>query len=231
MLQGTLNRRLVQAQLEERVRSHLHKLQKLLSELGDTSIRLLLMPLKQMHALWLRVNSKISSKPPSSDLLKNRKTRNSKVNQMQIAQAKTWRTTRTSRKTQRIWSRRLGNFASRKFVSYGHTELAIEPTKVEKQQVAQLAERPIEIVEYHRHSCQCQHCEPYRVQTGHHQVKTWESDYKHFSDGWETTDICHTKTTSFAVVTGANRDWGRTLVKTNQRVEQAIAALVLELSA
>ena len=33
-----------------------------------------------------------------------------------------------------------------------------EPIKVETQQVAQLVAQPIEVVEYHRHSCQCRSC-------------------------------------------------------------------------
>lgn len=43
-----------------------------------------------------------------------------------------------------------------------------EPIKIEKQQVAQLVERPIEIVEYHRHRCCCQHC-------GNLQTADWSS--------------------------------------------------------
>jgi transposase len=43
-------------------------------------------------------------------------------------------------------------------VTCGQTGFETEPVKVEKQQVAQLVERPIEIVEYHHYSCQCQHC-------------------------------------------------------------------------
>lgn len=40
----------------------------------------------------------------------------------------------------------------------GTQEFAAEPVAVQVQQVAQLVERPIEIVEYQRHSCQCVHC-------------------------------------------------------------------------
>jgi len=40
----------------------------------------------------------------------------------------------------------------------GTQEFAAEPVVVQVQQVAQLVERPIEIVEYQRYSCQCAHC-------------------------------------------------------------------------
>lgn len=40
----------------------------------------------------------------------------------------------------------------------GTQEFAAQPVAVQVQQVAQLVERPIEIVEYQRHSCQCVHC-------------------------------------------------------------------------
>jgi transposase len=37
-------------------------------------------------------------------------------------------------------------------------DFSSEPIKIETQQVAQLVERPIEIVEYQRHTCVCEHC-------------------------------------------------------------------------
>lgn len=39
-----------------------------------------------------------------------------------------------------------------------HKELFGEPIKIETQQVAQLVDRPIEIVEYQRHTCICGKC-------------------------------------------------------------------------
>lgn len=43
-------------------------------------------------------------------------------------------------------------------IQCGSLEFAAEPVSVQVQQVAQLVERPIEIVEYQRQSCQCVHC-------------------------------------------------------------------------
>lgn len=40
----------------------------------------------------------------------------------------------------------------------GSLELVEKPVAVQVQQVAQLVERPIEVVEYQRQSCQCVHC-------------------------------------------------------------------------
>ena len=40
----------------------------------------------------------------------------------------------------------------------GQTDFLDEPIKVETQQVAQLVAQPIEVVEYHRHRCQCKNC-------------------------------------------------------------------------
>lgn len=38
------------------------------------------------------------------------------------------------------------------------TEWLAEPVKIDLKQVAQLVDRPIEVVEYHRHHCQCRNC-------------------------------------------------------------------------
>ncbi len=40
----------------------------------------------------------------------------------------------------------------------GQTEWLAEPAKIDLKQVAQLVDRPIEVVEYHRHHCQCGNC-------------------------------------------------------------------------
>lgn len=60
----------------------------------------------------------------------------------------------------------------------GHTNFASVPIKTETQQVAQLVERPIEVVEYHRHTCLCEHCgNPQLAKIGlwiWFQVRIWE---------------------------------------------------------
>ena len=40
----------------------------------------------------------------------------------------------------------------------GSLEFSQQPVAIQVQQVAQLVERPIEVVEYQRQSCQCVHC-------------------------------------------------------------------------
>lgn len=40
----------------------------------------------------------------------------------------------------------------------GQLEFLAEPVKIDLKQVAQLVDKPIEVVEYHRHHCQCSHC-------------------------------------------------------------------------
>ena len=51
----------------------------------------------------------------------------------------------------------------------GQTDFVGEPIKIETQQVAQLVECPIEIVEYHRHTCVCGEC-------GNLQAADWSGD-------------------------------------------------------
>lgn len=46
------------------------------------------------------------------------------------------------------------------------TRQVAQPVAMQVQQVAQLVERPIEIVEYQRQSCQCTHC-------GEVQISAW----------------------------------------------------------
>ena len=40
----------------------------------------------------------------------------------------------------------------------GSLEFSQQPVAIQVQQVAQLVERPIEVVEYQRHSCECNRC-------------------------------------------------------------------------
>lgn len=40
----------------------------------------------------------------------------------------------------------------------GQEEFLAKPLKVDLKQVAQLVEKPIAVVEYHRHHCQCSNC-------------------------------------------------------------------------
>lgn len=108
------------------------------------------------------LDSKTSSKPPSSDLLK--KSENKKAeseSQTNDRKRKPGGQLGHTGKTRKGFGRvdRYEVLRPQVCLACGHTEFVASAVKVEKQQVAQLVERPIEIVEYHRHSCQCRHCD------------------------------------------------------------------------
>ncbi len=116
----------------------------------------------------------------------------------------------------------------------GQTELLIEPVKVDSQQVAQLVDKPIEVVEYHRYHCQCANCgqvtkadwSPKIIPGQDLGVKLqaflgWLGNYGHLPYAkqqellWELGQV--------EIGTG-------TIVATNQRVETAINPSVEKLS-
>lgn len=107
------------------------------------------------------LDSKTSSKPPSSDLLKKSELKKSQSElDADSPKRKPGGQPGHEGKTRKGFGRVDRYLVLRPQVcaSCGQTAFQTEPVKVERQQVAQLVERPIEIVEYHRHSCQCQHC-------------------------------------------------------------------------
>ena len=118
-------------------------------------------------------------------------------------------------------------------MSCGETAFGPEPVKVEKQQVAQLVERPIEIVEYHRHSCQCQYC-------GTIQSADWSKEIIPGQDlgvrlqgflGWigNYGHLPYEKQQEMLWELGQIEVGVGTLVATNERVEQAIEPSVAQL--
>lgn len=110
--------------------------------------------------LSLQKDSQTSSKPPSTDLLKK----------PEKPQRDTEKTTATKRKpggqpghpgkTRKGFGRvdRYELLKPQVCLQCGSTEFVEAPVAVERQQVAQLVARPIEVVEYQRHSCKCSHC-------------------------------------------------------------------------
>lgn len=116
----------------------------------------------------LDLDSKTSSKPPSTDLIK--KTEKAKTSPEKDSSSS------TKRKPQRTcphvgqpghqgkpltgFSRidRIQILQPIKCSKCGQTEFLDEPVKVDSQQVAQLVDKPIEVVEYHRYHCQCSEC-------------------------------------------------------------------------
>lgn len=110
----------------------------------------------------------------------------------------------------------------------GSQKLKPEAVKIEKNQVAQLVERPIEIVEYQRHPCQCQECggiakaEPpsgfmpgqdlgFQLQG----LLSWLDNYGHLS---------YEKQQEFLWELGGLEISPGTLVATNERVQTARSA-------
>lgn len=107
------------------------------------------------------LDSQTSSKPPSSDLLKKPEKKTPDESKPPDSEKrKPGGQPGHQGKTRKGFGRvdRYEILRPQVCTECGHTEFDSEPVKVEKQQVAQLVERPIEIVEYHRHSCQCEYC-------------------------------------------------------------------------
>ncbi len=117
------------------------------------------------------LDSKTSSKPPSSDLLKkSQKKKSENKPETNKEKRKPGGQPGHQGRTRKGFSRvdRFEILRPEFCACCGHTEFVGEPIKIEKQQVAQLVERPIEIVEYHRHICCCQRC-------GNLQTADWSS--------------------------------------------------------
>ncbi len=106
------------------------------------------------------LDSQTSSKPPSTDLLK----KSEKEPQQTLAQEKSKRKPGGQPghpgKTRKGFGRvdRYDILRPEKCQSCQNYLFENKPVKVETQQIAQLVERPIEIVEYQRQHCQCAKC-------------------------------------------------------------------------
>ncbi len=131
----------------------IQELQKVILELEQEILRL---------KVSRDLDSQTSSKPPSTDLLKKPE------------KAKTYPSKDPSSSTKRKPGGQPGHPGKTRFgftrvdrteilrplecSQCGKRELLCEQVLVESQQVAQLVERPIEIVEYHRYHCKCSRC-------------------------------------------------------------------------
>lgn len=107
------------------------------------------------------LDSKTSSKPPSGDLLKKSQKKQKENNQEgETTKRKPGGQPGHAGKTRKGFGRvdRCEILRPQFCECCGMSGFSLEPIKVEIQQVAQLVERPIEIVEYHRHTCVCQQC-------------------------------------------------------------------------
>jgi transposase len=116
----------------------------------------------------------------------------------------------------------------------GQKAFASVAVKVEKQAVAQLVERPIEVVEYQRHTCVCECC-------GNLQAADWTEDIIPGQDlgislqaflGWVNNyaHMPYEKQQEMLWEVGQIEIGLGTLVATNERITQAIEPSIIELS-
>ena len=107
------------------------------------------------------LDSKTSSKPPSGDILKKTELKPEDNNEdSKTSKRKPGGQPGHAGKTRKGFGRvdRFEILRPQFCDCCGQTNFVAEPIKIETQQVAQLVECPIEIVEYHRHTCVCSGC-------------------------------------------------------------------------
>lgn len=182
------------------------------------------------------LDSKTSSKPPSTDLLK--KSEKNKPSSEPLADSpKRFPGGQPGHKGK---TRKGFDTVDRyeilrpQICCCGQAEFIFQPVKVEIQQVAQLVERPIEIVEYHRHTLSCRHC-------GTLQSGNWSPDIVPGQDlgvrlqaflGWmgNYAHMPYEKQQEMLWELGQIEIGVGTIVATNERITQAVEPSVSELS-
>jgi len=187
--------------------------------------------------LSLNLDSQTSSKPPSTDLLK-------KSEKEKEVPAETENTSRRRKpggqpghqgQTRKGFGRvdRYEILKPQTCPNCGSQEWKGKRVQIDTQQVAQLVARPIEIVEYQRHHCQCAHCGGVGVAQWSPQVipgqdlgvrlqglLAWLGNYAHLS--YEKQQELLWELGKIEISTG-------TLVSTNERVHNAITASIEDL--
>ena len=184
------------------------------------------------------LDSKTSSKPPSTDLLKKSENKKSQSDEPDANSPKRKPGGQPGHegKTRKGFGRvdRYEMLRPQMCLSCGQTAFGITPVKIEKQQVAQLVERPIEIIEYQRQTCKCDHC-------GNLQTAEWSPDIVPGQDlgiklpaflGWVNNygHLPYEKQQEMLWELGQVEIGVGTLVATNERLEEAIKPSVTELS-
>ncbi|BAY91235.1 MULTISPECIES: IS66 family transposase [unclassified Tolypothrix] len=183
------------------------------------------------------LDSKTSSKPPSGDILK--KSENKKAAPQEESnhpKRKPGGQPGHQGKTRKGFGRvdRCEILRPSDCVCCGQKAFAAVAVKVEKQSVAQLVERPIEIVEYQRHTCQCEYC-------GNIQTASWSQDIIPGQDlgislqaflGWANNyaHMPYEKQQEMLWELGQIEIGLGTLVTTNERIQTAIQPSITELS-
>jgi transposase len=186
----------------------------------------------------LNLDSKTSSKPPSQDLLKkSEKKKSSSANNNAQPKRKPGGQPGHEGKTRKGFGRvdRIEVLRPEVCSNCGGTHLVSSAVKVEIHQVAQLVANPIEIVEYHRHSCECSHCQAIvtaawsaqmipgqDLGVGLQALLGWLGNYAHMP---------YAKMRELLFELGGIDIGEGTLVATNQRVASAIEPSVAQLGA
>ena len=135
---------------EELVRIILHQ-QKLIEQLQQEIERL---------KAEQRTDSQTSSKPPSTDLLQKSEKSKEATGNIQEGKRKPGAQPGHLGNTRKGFDRidRYEIIRPEQCPQCGGKEFTVQPYAVQHQQVARLVERPIEVVEYQRQSCQCGGC-------------------------------------------------------------------------
>lgn len=174
------------------------------------------------------LDSKTSSKPPSGDILKkSEKKPESSDGESQAPKRKPGGQPGHPGKTRKGFGRVDRWEILRPECCYCcGTGFFKDKIKIETQQVAQLVERPIEIVEYQRHTCVCEHC-------GNVQASDWSPDLVPGQDigvrlqaflGWINNygHLSYEKQQELLWELGQIEIGVGTLVTTNERIDAAV---------
>lgn len=184
----------------------------------------------------LNLDSITSSKPPSQDLIKKSEQKKPEsATENNSPKRKPGGQPGHEGKTRKGFGRfdRIEILRPEVCPGCGGSHFAPEPVNVEIQQVAQLVANPIEIIEYHRHSCQCQHC-------GAIEAAVWSDEMIPGQDlgvrlqallGWlgNYAHMPYAKMRELLFELGGIDIGEGTLVVTNQRVASAIEPSVEQL--
>lgn len=182
------------------------------------------------------LDSSTSSKPPSGDILKkSEKKKQSNHHDSETTKRKPGGQPGHQGKTRKGFGRvdRFEILRPKVCDCCGQADFVFEPKKIETQQVAQLVERPIEIVEYHRHTCVCFGC-------GNLQAADWSLDIVPGQDigiklqaflGWVNNygHLSDEKQQELLWELGQIEIGIGTLVTTNERIDGAVNKSVSEL--
>lgn len=182
------------------------------------------------------LDSKTSSKPPSGDILKkSEKKEDNGGSGPEVPKRKPGGQPGHAGKTRKGFGRvdRFEILRPEFCDCCGIAGFTSEPIKIETQQVAQLVERPIEIVEYQRHTCVCSRC-------GNKQAAEWSGDIVPGQDigiklqaflGWVNNygHLPYEKQQELLWELGEIEIGVGTLVTTNERINAAVSKSVGEL--